>query len=80
MKSISIFINLKEVSKISHAKKREKNAFERAIWPVFVVAGDGGMFEDDSVGFDDVSAVGFDAIAVVAGCVSVALVDSMSAL
>lgn len=38
------------------------------------------MFEDDSVGFDDVSVVGFDAIAVVAGCVSVALVDSMSAL
>lgn len=38
------------------------------------------MSEDDSVGFDDVSVAGFDAIIAVAGCVSVALVDSMSAL
>lgn len=38
------------------------------------------MFEDDSVGFDDVPIVGFGAIIVVAGCVSLALVDSMSAL
>lgn len=49
-------------------------------WPVSVVAGDDGMSEDDSVGFDDVSVAGFDAIIAVAGCVSVALVDSMSAL
>lgn len=48
--------------------------------PVFVVAGDDGMLEDDSVGSDDVSVVGFDVITVVADCVSVALVDSMSAL
>lgn len=49
-------------------------------WPVFVGAGDVGMSEDDSVEFDDVSVAGFDAIIAVAGCVSVALVDSMSAL
>lgn len=49
-------------------------------WPVFVVAGDDGMFEDDSVGFDDVPVVDFGAIIVVAGCVSLVLVDSMSAL
>lgn len=48
-------------------------------WPVFVVADDDGMFEDDSVGFDDVSVVGSDAIFAVSGCVLVALVDSMSA-
>lgn len=56
-------------------KRREK----KMNWPVFVVADDDGMFEDDSVGFDDVSAVGSDAIFAVSGCVLVALVDSMSA-
>lgn len=63
-------------------RERKRNENKIINWPVFAVAADGDeLFGDDFVAMDDVSVAGFDAAArFVAGCVSVPLVDSMSAL
>lgn len=78
MQCINTILKLYADQQMMEKQKKTKTKFN---WPVFAVAADDDeLFEDDFVAMDDVSVAGFDAARFVAGCVSVALVDSMSAL